>query len=387
MTGSGDSPDISRVLSENTWAIAQRVVSDKMPRPDTIDWLRCVRCHGTLNPFLGRVYCPACGDSWPVFAGLADFTESGKRAEERTFESFTRALPELVSVAASCGWCKALQKVIQPLPGIGPGLFRYVTDESKGDLVSLMGIGRGQKVLDLGCGLGPVSVSIAQQGAHCHAIDISWYCAAFTTIRCHQQGFTNVRAACAGDDMKLPLADGYFDAIVMNGVIEWLGCAERFSGSPEQAQIAMLREAHRVLKKGGQLYVATKNRYALVYVLGATPNHGTQLPWIGILPVRLQRWLTAGRIPDSRARLCGLRGYRRLFREAGFTEHIVYAVLPEFRHPERFIPLTVPSPVGFKGPGSNRIYNRRLERIVASLLPSTLLKHLTFCYGFLLEKT
>jgi len=265
-------------------------------------------------------------------------------------------------------------------------MFRYVTDESKGDLVSLMAIGPGDKVLDLGCGLGSVSVAIAQRGAHCHALDISWEQATFTAIRCHQQGFGDVRAVCAGDDMRLPFANEYLDAIVMNGVIEWLGCADRFVGSPEEAQLAMLREAHRVLRTGGQLYVATKNRYALLHLLGANPDHVTQKRWIGLLSPRLQRWVTANRVPDTRARLYSLGGYRRLFREVGFVEKTVYAVLPEFRHPKRFIPLTYLSPIGFKGPGSSSNYNRKIESILAGIIPGFLLKYLTFCYGFVMEK-
>ncbi|MCH8134140.1 MAG: class I SAM-dependent methyltransferase, partial [Myxococcales bacterium] len=87
---------------------------------------------------------------------------------------------------------------------------------------------------------------------------MSWEQAAFAAIRVRQMGFLNVWAVCAGDDMRLPLSAQFFDAVVMNGVLEWLGCAEHCPGSPEDGQLAMLREVHRALKPGGQLYIASK---------------------------------------------------------------------------------------------------------------------------------
>jgi len=349
-------------------------------------WLCCPDCHQPLSERSAQVCCSDCGQSWRVRHGIADFTDSARRAEDEEFGTYARALPELVRIARHDGWLEALEKVICPLPEVGPGMFSYVTDESKGDLIHVTNIGRGHKVLDLGCGLGAVSVAIAQRGADCHVVDVSHEQTIFTAIRCRQLGCAGVKAACAGDDMKLPLADGYLDAIVMNGVLEWLGCAERYRGSPEDSQLAMLREAHRVLRPGGELYVASKNLYSLLHFLGTAPDHGTRLPWIGILPPQLQRLLTVGRVPDSGARIYGLRAYRRLFRTAGFVEIAAYALMPEFRHPKRFIPLSAPAPVAFRGPDSSDIYNRRLERLLARLLPCEVLRRLVYCYGFLLEK-
>lgn len=360
--------------------------SNSPARVTDLGWLHCPNCHELLRKTDEHVSCLPCGEDWPVIKGVADFTDSTERAEGETFGSYAAVLPELVEIAERDGWFVALQNVVLPLPSIGAGLFSYVTDESKGDLVFTLNLREGQRVLDLGCGLGSVSVAIARRGAECYAVDVSHEQASFSAIRCRQSGFSNVKAVCAGDDMKLPFCGNYFDAVIMNGVIEWLGCADRFQGTPEKAQLTMLQEVHRVLRRGGKLYVASKNRYALKYLLGGAPDHGTKRRWIGMLPVKLQRTLTFGRATDSGARIYGLGGFRRLFRDAGFTERAVYAVMPDFRRPKRFISLNGWVASAYRGPGFEGLYHRKVERLSAGLLPGGILKHLVYCYGFVLER-
>lgn len=349
-------------------------------------WLCCPTCHADLQVRDGGLCCRDCDRCWPTRDGIADFTNSARRAEQETFQDYAKALPELVRLAKQDGWLEALSSVVRPLPKIGPGLFTYATDESKGNLVQVMNIERGQKVLDLGCGLGGLSVALVQQGADCHVIDVSHEQAAFTAQRCRQVGHHDVKAACAGDDMRLPVADDYFDGVVMNGVIEWLGCSGGYDGSPRGAQLVMLREAHRVLKPGGFLYVSSKNLYTLVHFLGTSPDHVTKIPWVGLLPSWLQRVVTLGRAKDSRTRIYGLSGYQRLFKSAGFREHTAYALLPSFRYPRRIVPLTNAGLAGLKRDMVPEDYNRRLERILAGVLPAFVMKRLVYCYGFVLTK-
>ncbi|MBI4718396.1 MAG: methyltransferase domain-containing protein [Planctomycetes bacterium] len=348
--------------------------------------LACPDCHAPLAPVDGTLRCTACGRSAPIVDDVPDFTAAATRAERQRFDAYTAALPSLCARAQQCGWLRALEEIVLPLPAVGPGLFAYVTDESKGDLTFLLDIAAGSRVLDLGCGLGAVTVAAARRGAVCLALDISRHQAAFAATRCHQLGFPDVYPIAAGDNLRLPIASESLDLAIMNGVLEWVGCAEGFTGTPDEAQRTMLREVRRVLKPGGHLYVATKNRYALVHWAGTPPDHGAQVRWIGLLPPRWQRVLLFGTRRDTGARLHSLRGYERLFADAGFRVQRRFALLPSFRAPRRFVPIDSRAIVGLTSRGATADGERRIERLCFRLLPARLARRLVYCYGFLLER-
>ncbi len=72
------------------------------------------------------------------------------------------------------------------------------------------------------------------------------------------------------EDTTLPFADGFFDVVVSNHVIEHVG--------PPPKQLGHLREVARVLKDDGVAYLATPNRWALL-----EPHF--RLPLLSWLPV------------------------------------------------------------------------------------------------------
>src|SRR4051812_13055228 len=78
-------------------------------------------------------------------------------------------------------------------------------------LVDSLGITRGMKVLDLGCGDGTTALPAAKRGADVLGVDISSNLVAAGNRRAHAEGLTNLRFQ-EGDASNLAeLADRSFD--------------------------------------------------------------------------------------------------------------------------------------------------------------------------------
>lgn len=112
--------------------------------------------------------------------------------------------------------------------------------------VSVLGVRRGWRVLDLCCGTGDLSFEIARQQPRCQVISADF---AFPMLELARQKTESRRigkppAWMNADALRLPFADAGFDAAtVAFGVRNF-----------EDTQ-AGLRELHRVLRPGGKLLV------------------------------------------------------------------------------------------------------------------------------------
>ncbi len=84
-----------------------------------------------------------------------------------------------------------------------------------------------------------------------HAFDCSLDGLQFIRLRSEQEGISNVKTA-QGNIFSLPYPNDFFDVVVLNGVLEWVGT---FSDEhpPEQLQETALREIVRVLRPQGTL--------------------------------------------------------------------------------------------------------------------------------------
>lgn len=118
--------------------------------------------------------------------------------------------------------------------------------------LGVLGEVAGRTVVELGCGVAPLSAHLAQQGARVIAVDLSW--AQLAAARLAQAGtpaggrpvpgFPLVQA----DAEHLPLAEGSADLVVSeHGVAAWC--------EPE----AWIGEVARVLRPGGRLVFLTNS--------------------------------------------------------------------------------------------------------------------------------
>ncbi|MDQ7008071.1 MAG: bifunctional 2-polyprenyl-6-hydroxyphenol methylase/3-demethylubiquinol 3-O-methyltransferase UbiG [Acidobacteriota bacterium] len=154
---------------------------------------------------------------------------------------------------------------------------------------------RDRLVVDLGCGGGLLAEPLARAGAHVVAVDLSP--ASLGTGRDHAAerriGWTRA------DLHQAPLPDGCADHVLLADVLEHLE-------HPARA----VREAARLLRAGGTLYVNTINRtlsarWLAVYLaegVGLVPR-GTHDPRLFVRPGELDRAAAACGL--ERSRRCG----------------------------------------------------------------------------------
>ena len=120
---------------------------------------------------------------------------------------------------------------------------------------------RGQRVLEVGCGLGAISGELARRGASLTALDLTW-----TGVTSVKRRFALDRAdasAVQGDASRLPFADASFDLVWSWGVLLHV---------PDLA--AALAEIRRVLRPGGELRLMVYNRHSIYNWLGIIARYG-----------------------------------------------------------------------------------------------------------------
>ena len=107
----------------------------------------------------------------------------------------------------------------------------------------------GGRVLDLGCGTGPVLCELLRQDIDCIGIDYSPDMLEFARRRLRSQALDASRVL-QGDCRRTPFSDKSFDAVICLGVISYVENYE-----------VVLEEIRRILKPGGLLLVSFRNRF------------------------------------------------------------------------------------------------------------------------------
>jgi ubiquinone/menaquinone biosynthesis C-methylase UbiE len=161
---------------------------------------------------------------------------------------------------------------------------------------------RGQRILDLGAGLGSVSVEASRRGAKVIALEPG---AAWRSIAALRLGNTGAGDVIGAVGEQLPLADESIDLIISLQVLEHVR-------NPPQ----VIREAFRVLKPGGYFYLSYEN-----YLSFWEPHY--RVRWLPLLPKSIgAAWLRVlGRNPQfllEAVTYTTFPAVRRAFRRSGF---------------------------------------------------------------------
>ncbi len=199
--------------------------------------LVCPACHGALSESALALACLACGRSFPVDDGIADF------AEGRYF-------------------------IDHPDPTtLSEDVRRGMANENEGRRIDdyylpILRAAGARRVLDSGCGNGEAVDVLLDAGFDAWGHDLS-------AFRKWQWGARRRRdRLVVADGLKLPFADGFFDAVISSGVLEHIGVSER--GGPGIYEVSPLpdRDARRwaflaglvrVLAPRGTLYLDFPN--------------------------------------------------------------------------------------------------------------------------------
>ncbi|HXH84371.1 MAG TPA: class I SAM-dependent methyltransferase [Candidatus Tectomicrobia bacterium] len=303
-------------------------IRDAMPRGLTSaeGLFVCPSCRGALS-WETSLRCAACATTYLAADGTPCFNDRG------TYHGPIPPRPEmhrLLALARDIGYRAVLE---EHLRATDPDLARYLTDTRRADGLALLPLQGTERVLDFGCSFGVLSRRLASAAAQVVALDVTHEKLQFLGLVASQDGIANLVPVCNGDPVRLPFADGSFDWVILNAVFEYL---PRATGEPDvrRGHLRVLREIGRVLRPGGGVYLATKNRLSY----GALRSRRFHQ----LLPRPVARRLLGGghrRDPDRHV-IYTLGGYRRLFRDAGFTVSAAYWALPTLWYPRQMVALT-----------------------------------------------
>jgi len=124
-------------------------------------------------------------------------------------------------------------------------LFEYWRSAKLIGYLERSGLPEFGRVLDDGCGGGGMCVSVAEEADHVVGLDLSARFADAGTRLALEKGLDNV-AFVHADGRRLPFPNGTFDTILSHAVIEHVA-----------DHSAYLRDARRVLRPDGRLYLQT----------------------------------------------------------------------------------------------------------------------------------
>ena len=296
------------------------------------DICRCPVCSSALPDDLAQPH-PCFGRPILNAAGIIDLAR-----EDHYWNQIPReTMAELCTKAASDGCRAALETFLKPVAG--EPTFQYAWDERRADWFPVCGLPDEPVIVDIGAGWGAVTTGLARLGGRVFALDSNIETLKFQTIRAKENALTNI--TCVHVDplelAPLPFEDGVADLVVMNGLLEWVGAAVE-EGDPGELQLAAVREAWRVLKPGGTLYVGIESRFGFSFWRGAEDHRGTR--FTSLLPRRLASWVTRRRgLGDYRTYTHSYHGLRQMLRAAGFQDARFYEPYPTYRMAGRMVPI------------------------------------------------
>ncbi len=207
-------------------------------------------------------------------------------------------------LAREIGWRAAVERIV-------PQEADLIGDPSRADFQYLWDLPPDSSILSAGDHWGAVATALAQNFSRVTATERDFERARFIDIRAREMG-TPVEVICA-ELLRLPLAPQQFDAVVLNGGLEWSRLAAQ--GGAREIQLRLLRSVRNLLKPSG---------FACLSI-------GNCLGW--------GRMRGPGRSRFGGGLTRSLAGYRKLFQKAGFGAVRTFYPWDGCDHPSILLPL------------------------------------------------
>ena len=308
----------------------------------------CPYCHAELKEDNNKLTCFECNKIYLIRNGIPDF----RQKDDYWCNISREKMRKLNYTAEQTGdWLNSAKKII-------PEYVDHFSHLYRADSQFLWPTNKDSRILDAGCMWGGVTIPAAQFHREIYAVDKTVETLEFLEIRAKQLGFNNIYAVAA--PLKtLPFKDNFFDHIILNGVLEWVGLEEdvilekhwkggrrekqKYSKTPEQMQADVLKELCRVLKPEGSLYIAIENRYGIQYFLTYPDNHNN-VRFVSFMP----RFMA-----NAISKIRGKGQYRTyvyspgqlsdLLSKSGFKVNSMYGLYPHYIKIKKAFPLGMAS--------------------------------------------
>jgi len=295
--------------------------------------LCCPDCRGPLSPVRDDLVCSSCGPVGRNIDGIPCFADPDYYWGEIPRES----MREANRLAPEIGWRAAVERVIG-----SKALRDYICAPWRGDFQKLWTLPRDSSILDVGAGWGGIAAALAASYSRVVAVEGVLERTRFINLRARQMNLP-VEPVCA-DFLRLPIAPRQFDAVVLNGVVEWVGIANK-NGDPRALQIEFLRSVRELLKPSGFLCVGIENRIGSDHFRGGRDH--SALRYTSLMPRKMADLVCRRFAPRHRSEAnvgyrtytYSLPGYRKLFREAGLGAVRAFHAWHGYNVPTVLLPL------------------------------------------------
>lgn len=285
----------------------------------------CPYCGASLKEDGTSLACGPCKKLFEVRDGIAVLVRDPNYYYGEVSQDKMR---EILATAESGDWRPAFERLTSDMKYSAYHV-QYALSERRAGWWPLLNIGPQSRVLDYGCGWGPISHALAKRAGTVVSLDACFERLKFWRIRAQQEHLSNIQFLWAGDTPRLPFGDQQFDLVVLNGVLEWIPTSQK--EDPGEVQKSFLREVARILSPNGQLMLAMENRYNWYYFLGKPEDHAG-IRYVSILPRFLAALYSKMRTGDIyRNYTYSYWGHKRLLRSVGFSGADVLVPLPDYR--------------------------------------------------------